>query len=245
MPSDWILRVKKYATDNGVTYKQALIECKGTNGGSQYAGYIQKLLAENEITKDSFKKIKNPSKWLIKRYGSAEDIFEEPVEKNDNDTEFVHQPLTLESAHPHPAEIQPEYDDINLGEIKSKKKKSKKKSTTSSSSIQSEEEAERKARIRSATKRLDSLSAEYQKYNEERLALHNAYTQEIEQLRKLRQTKKNKELYDQRIKQDKQDKKDLKAKYPKIVDYAKKNGLNLANPKEMHDAFSAHLAEIR
>jgi DNA repair ATPase RecN len=47
-------------------------------GGSRNSGLIQALEAKKEITKESFKKIKNPSKYLIRKYGQQE---EQPASK--------------------------------------------------------------------------------------------------------------------------------------------------------------------
>ena len=68
MANSWITRVKKYAIDNGVSYKEALQACKG---GSHITEEVNSrdmfdvLKQKRKLQIIHFKKIKNPSQWLI------------------------------------------------------------------------------------------------------------------------------------------------------------------------------------
>ena len=67
MTNLWINYVKKYATDNKLSYKDALKEAKTSYkqqiGGSRNSGYVKRLIKTGEF---DLAKIKKPSKSLMK-----------------------------------------------------------------------------------------------------------------------------------------------------------------------------------
>ena len=69
--SDWINHVKRYASDNNVSYREALKLSRDSyhemKGGSVKSGYIRRLIAEKP-EKFDVSKIKKPSKNLVERF---------------------------------------------------------------------------------------------------------------------------------------------------------------------------------
>jgi hypothetical protein len=198
--------------------------------GNQYAGYVRKLEAEKKITPQSFTKIKQPSQYLVRKYALNNQPVVEPI---------------VEPIVPEP---EPQYDDINLNEIRNKPPKSKKKKNNNDiSDAEADKIAEnnaKKAQKEKHLKKINDLIKSMREYKAEALAMRNQYGAEIEKIRKLKQTKANKEKYEGRIKQDVADKKALKEKYDNVFKYAKNNDLNVNDIDEIEDYMLEHRKNI-
>jgi len=81
MVNSWIQHVKKYASDNNLSYSEAMKQAKPTYGGSQKSGYIKKLIFKDGMF--NFEKIKKPSKWIDENLGNKKRIkdYEERLNK--------------------------------------------------------------------------------------------------------------------------------------------------------------------
>lgn len=90
MTNYWIEHVKQYAKENGISYKEALIESKQSyTGGSIKSNYIAKLIATKN-DKFDIKRIKNPSNYLQTRYNKVVEkvVDNEEEEEYDEETEY-------------------------------------------------------------------------------------------------------------------------------------------------------------
>ena len=243
MINSWLSHVRQYQDEHGCTYKEALSNAKHTyQGGSQYAGYIRRLEAEKKITRESFKRIQKPSKWLIAKCGTNEEPIPEPIQH--------HVAPVFPAPIQNPVMVEPEptietYDDIDLNAIKNKpsKKKSKQKdiSDQEADANRQESSSQKKAHI----KRIKNLIADLQEYRTKAFEQKQEYMDELRKLKTLRQTKQNKQLYDDRIKQDVKDKKQLKQQYKNLFDYIRNNELNPDDFEEMEEYMMNHYQNIK
>lgn len=254
MANSWITRVKRYAVDNGVSFKEALQACKGTHyGGSQFAGYVRRLEAEKKITNESFQKIKNPSQWLINKYGNrvVQEPAQEPVEIEVPPQVSQKKVKQLVEQQAHPSEVEPQYDDINVSEIKNVKRKRKKQKELISDDEADEiaeqqmERNDNKSKLDEFQNRIKRLIKNLNEYNRRSKQMKMDYTSDLSKLKKLKQTKKNVELYEQRIQQNVQDKKDLLSEYPELVKYCKDSNLDITNFGEVFTYMTQHLKNIK
>jgi len=232
--NSWINHIKQFRQQNPhLSYKECLKQGKMTykRGGSQFSGYVQRLEAEKKITKESFKKIKEPSKWLINKYGGIEPVIQQEAE-----------PLPEPVAEPI---IEPQYDDIDLNAIKNKPKKKKQNgiddATADKIAIQSEKQKKKQSQLA----KLKKLKKDLLEYESKKRQMKSDYTKELNQLKKLRQTKENKKLYTDRIQLDVADKKALKLQYEELFNYIKRNKLNPEDFNEIEDYMADHAENIR
>jgi type IV secretory pathway VirB10-like protein len=133
MTTTWIQHVKQYQNEHDCSYREALSKAKQTyTGGSlKSSGYIKRLIKEDKINID---KIKNPSTYILARYGKKQPA---PVE-----------PPVPEPIYDDPAPIfddpEPQYDDHHDPQLRAMKKAKRKPLTKKQrEEIQREEQEER------------------------------------------------------------------------------------------------------
>lgn len=194
--SDLLNEIEKhFQIDGGYLY--------ALKGGSKNSGYVQKLESENiKHGKKTIvlSKMKNPSKYMIKKYGEHHT---EP--EYHHEPEFHHEPAPHD-AHKEQLPIFAEHEVIYFDVGKKPKKKSNSKETITdqqADKIAKEKEQklleeQRKKKLKFTYKKLEKELIEY---NNKSIALRNKYSSELDKLKKLRQTKQNKLLYENRIKQ--------------------------------------------
>jgi hypothetical protein len=120
-------------------------------GGSQNSAYVAKLEAKKEITNESFKKIKKPSKWLINKYGDHH------VEHDNHPAlEFHHEPAPHD-AHDLPLFTEHETLDFSVGKDKPKKPKKKSKVHMPTEAEEERQEQERIKEIERKKKLVNEL----------------------------------------------------------------------------------------
>lgn len=222
--SDLLNEIEKhFQIDGGYLY--------ALQGGSKDSGYVQKLESENiKHGKKTIvlSKMKNPSKYMIKKYG-----------EHHTEPEYHHEPEFHHEPAPHDAHIEQfsifaehEVLDFDVGK-KPKKKTNSKEAITDQQADKITKEKEQKLLEEQRKKKLKltykKLEKDLIEYNSKSIELKNKYSSDLEKLKKLRQTKQNKLLYENRIKQDTENKQRLKSQYKYLFEYMKEHKLNPCN----------------
>jgi hypothetical protein len=218
-------------------------------GGSKESSYIQKLEAKKEITRESFKKIKKPSRDLVRKYGQQEEPPHALVEEPPKSNRFKKNDEPITASAPVVEPIFDEAEILHFDVSKSKKKNHNKKDKLSDEEAdklanQKEKDSVEAQKRKSLQNRYQKIEKQIVEYINNSTEMKNIYTDDLEKLKKLRQTKPNKLLYEIRIKRFSQDKKNLMQQYKALFEYIEKNKLNRSNMQSVLELVQYQLCRL-
>jgi flagellar biosynthesis GTPase FlhF len=196
-------------------------------GGNAKAGYVKRMEAEKKI---QFKRIKNPSKYMIDKYGNNE----EP-----------NLPL-LEYEPDAPVFDANDVTDYNVGKAK-KKKRTKRTPTEVEEERAAAKQQEELQRKKDLLENLESLKRQVVECNRKRQKEKNTYHQVVEEVQhnkeRLRKPQKEEKLQ-QVIAKHRVNMQKIKDAYGELFQFIKDNGLNEDDLNEVHKYIRAHINKI-